>query len=281
MKLPRVFTFVENPVRWYPSEGHDSFTVYGLGRLRAVLKGLGLLYFYMSASKTPRFHSEFVLLQSTPTDYSMIEPQVATASIDSSVGVPCSGIITPSRIGAFVIAPALKLDVPEGRDVALMLISPSIAAHEVSIDKTTLDIPGDDATLTLSTGNGELCCSGNVSGHGVKAAKLVLNRNPGLPVYPTGGFDETLCELNSPGEMSATWKPIARSFEEFLIVFHPSKIDSFEEVSEYLGAPEDDFTGTMKNYVVGDGVGVNYTVRLVLDRGLGRHASDQARLTIT
>ncbi len=279
--MPRVFTFVENPVRWDPSDGRESFTVYGLGRLRGVFKGLGLLYFYITGSKTPGFRSEFVLLQNTPTDYSMIEPQVATLGIDTSVRVPCSGIITPSRIGAFIIAPALKLDVPEGRDVALMLVSPPTAPHEVSIDKTTLDILGEEATVTLSTGNGELRCLGSVSGHAVKAAKLVLNRNPGLPVYPTGGFDETLCELNSPGEMSATWKPIARSFEEFLIVFHPSKIDSFEEVSEYLGAPEDDFTGTMKNYVVGDGVGVNYTVRLVLDRGLGRHASDQARLTIT
>jgi hypothetical protein len=280
--MPRVFSSPNNPVRWDPSEERDSFTVYGLEHIRGALKGLGLLYFYMTGSKTPVLRSEFVLLQSTPAEYSMIQPQVTMASIDAQAKGPASGIITESRDGTFIIAPSLKLDVPEGRDLALMLVSPIRGIHEVSTDKMTLEVPSDEATVTLSTGSGELRCSGSVSGKGVKGARLVLNRNPRLPVFSLG-FDEKLCELNGPGEISAVWKPISRNFEECLLVFHPGQTDysSFENAAEHLGAPEDDFTGTMENYVVGDGVGVNYAIRLTLDRSLGRHSSDEARLTLT
>ena len=272
---------MENPVRWDPSELFDSFTISGLGSLRGVHEGLGCLYFYMDDNK-PELHSEFVPILSTPADYSTLESQAVTARLDASVRVPCSGIITPDRDGAFIIAPVLYLDEPGGRDIVLMLVSPPTTIRELSIDKTAIEIPTDEATVTLFTGNGELRCLGKISGQGVKAARLVLNRNPGLPVYPAG-FNEILCEVDGHGEMFTVWKPVARSFEKCLIVFHPSQVDSssFEDVAEYLGAPEDDFTGTMKSNVVGDGVGVNYTVSLVLDRGLGRHSSDQVRLTVT
>jgi hypothetical protein len=192
------------------------------------------------------------------------------------------------RTISYLKNPIIQLALPEGRDVVLMLLFPDNASREVSVDKAILTVPAEDATVTLSTDNGELRCLGTVTGRGFKAAKIVLNRNPDLPVYKSG-FNQTLCELKEPGEISAVWKPVTRSFEQCLMALHPPSLNSFErtnfllpydDLAEHLGAPEDDYSGTMPDYVIGDGVGVNYSVRLVLDRGPERHPSDEARLTI-
>jgi hypothetical protein len=277
-KLQPIFNFVKNPVRWEPSKERDLFTVSGTGNLRGVLAGLGFLYFY--EAEDGGLSSEFSFLQSYPAGYSMIEPQVFTMGLDSSTRVPCSCIIPPDHEGAFIIAPALYLDAPNSQDMVLMLVSPTAPTRELSIDKTTLQIPGEEATVTLFTGEGELRCRGSVSGRGVKSAKLVLSRNPGCPVFPAG-YEETLCELRGEGMVFAIWKPVVRSFEECLIVFPPSKDFSLDQVAEHLGAPDIDFTETMKSYVVADGVGVNYKVRLVLERSMGRSSSDEATVTVT
>ncbi len=289
--MPSVISHVKNPVRWDPSETRDSFTVYGLGRIQGVFKGLGLLYFWIQrGAETASWGSQFALLQSTPAEYSMIEPEEATVILDARAKFPCSGVITGTQEG-YIIAPTLKLDVPQGRDLVLMLLSPGTAPHEVSVDKSTLIIPGEDATVTLSTSSGELHCLGTVPGYGFKTARIVLNRNPGLPIYKAG-FNQTLCELKGSGQISAVWKPVTRNFEQCVMALHPPILSSYSmtsflppppynDLAEHLGAPEDGFSGTMGDYVVGDGVGVNYTVRLVLDRGLGRHASDEARLLMS
>ena len=273
-----IFNFVKNPVRWEPSKDRDLFTVSGIGNLRGVLAGLGFLYFY--EAEDGGLHSEFSLLQSYSTPYSVIEPQMITAGIDSSTRVPCSCVIPPDHDGAFIIAPVLYLDAPNSQGIVLMLVSSTAPTRELSVDKTTLRIPGEDATVTLSTEGGELRCIGSVSGHGVKSAKLVLIRNPDCPVFPAG-YEETLSEFVGPGEVFATWKPVVRSFEECLIVYPPAKDIDFDQVAEHLGAPDIDFTQTMKSHVVADGVGVRYKVRLVLAQGLGRHPSDEATLTVT
>jgi hypothetical protein len=250
--LQPIFNFVKNPVRWEPTIERDLFTVSGLGALRGVLAGLGFLYFY--EAEDGGLHSEFSLLQSYPAGYSTVGPQTVTMGLDSSTRVPCSCIIPPDHDGAFIIAPVLYLDTADSQDVVLMLVSPTAPTRELSVDKTTLQIPGEDATVTLFTGGGELRCIGSVSGHGVKSAKLVLSRDPDCPVFPAG-YEEILSEFVGLGEVFATWKPVVRSFEECLIVFPPAKDIDLDKVAEHLGAPEVDFTQTMKSHVVADGRG--------------------------
>jgi len=53
-----------------------------------------------------------------------------------------------------------------------------------------------------------------------------------------------------------------------------------ESIAGYLGATEIEY-GEFDDYVIGDGPGVSYTLRLRIDRGLGRHDVDETRLTIT
>ena len=114
-----------------------------------------------------------------------------------------------------------------------------------------------------------------------------MNRNPGLPVYKAG-FNEILGKIRGRGRISAVWKPVGRSFEELVLVFDPSTICSFEanslsfdRIPCHLSGREFKDSGSMGDYLIGDGFGVSCTIRLLLDRGLGRHSSDEARLAVT
>lgn len=224
-----------------------------------------------------QWSGDFGLSQKIPVEYALRSDGV-TVNLGKVSRSPCSGIITNTDEG-YIIAPSLRLDVSEGRDIVLMLLSARTVPLDVSLTKTSLTIPGEEASVTLSVGNGELRCSGIMTGSRFKAARIILDRNPGLPVY-THGFEEQLCE--SKGSIAATWKPVTRNFEDCAIVFHPSKLwdFSFDDLRELLGVPEDN-TMEPENLVIGDGPGTNYTVRLILDRGLGRHSSDEARLLVS
>lgn len=284
-----IINYTKNPVRCTSSADGDSITVYGLGRVGGASKGLGLLYFWIvGGGENSGFGSQFALLESTTSDYSSPEPNTVAVILNTKPKFPCVGIITGTQEG-YIIAPTVQLRVPRGRDIVLMSLYPDTIPRGVSVDKTTLAIPGEDATATLSTHGGELRCLGTVTCHGFKTARILLNRNPGLPIYREG-FNQTLCELKEPGTISVVWKPVTRRFEQCLLVLHPPNLSAFSMSSflpsltglaEHLGAPEDDYAGTTPDYVVGDGVGVVYTIRLVLDRGFGRHPADEARLKIT
>ena len=288
--MGQVVSFVNNPVRWDQSTKPDSFTVYGLERLRGVYQGIGLLYFYCQeffSGRNPKiqFKQEFVLMKSKQIGYGGQVPDAVTTSLDASVRFPCSGIITGTGEG-YIIAPTIRFDIAEGRDLALMLLSPMAKEYGLSLEKVTLEASGE--TIVLSTVEDEVRCSGTLVGGGFKWARLILNRNPSLPVF-TKGFNEQLSEIKEPGVISTAWKPIRRNFEECLVALRPSALLSSDaadglivnEIAAHLGAPEDDYSGMVPDYVVGDGVGVQYSLRLVIDHGLGRHSSDEARLILS
>jgi len=197
---------------------------------------------------------------------------------------PCTGIVTSNGEG-YMIAPALKLELGKGREIVLMLLSPSVRSHNVSVEKTVLAIPGEEAMMTLTAESGELRCLGTLS-TGSKGGRLILNRNPRLPVYKAG-FNETLGKLKGPGQIRAVWRPVGRSFEELVLAFDPSTICSFESnslsfdrIPSHLSGREFKDSGSIDDYVIGDGIGVSYTIRLLSDRGLGRHSSDEAKLAV-
>jgi hypothetical protein len=139
--------------------------------------------------------------------------------------------------------------------------------------------------MTLTAESGELRCLGTFS-TGLKGAKVILNRNPRLPVYKAG-FNETLRKLKGRGQINAIWRPVGRSFEELVLAFDPSSICSFEAnsmsfdmIPSHLSGHEFKNSGTIGDYVIGDGIGVSYTIRLLLDRGLRRYSSDEAKLAV-
>jgi hypothetical protein len=175
-----------------------------------------------------------------------------------------------------------------------MVMSPTTTAHGLSVDKNILDIPREETTVAVTTSGGQVNCSGTIP-VSAKAAKIILNRNPGVPIY-TSGFNETLSEIKGSGQIRAVWKPVTRNCEELVVAFSPKDMSSlgprsfgfpeiatfsFDRIASNLNAFEDEYPSRLGDYVIGEGNGVIYTIRLTVDRGLGRHASDETRIAVT
>jgi len=284
-QLTRLISYVKNQVELGPDGGRDCLTVYGIGNLKGAFRGKGVIYSWIQGvDEAARWNCQFELLQPTRAEFTNRQGEIIV-EFDPMDKFPCTGIVTSNGEG-YMIAPALKLDVGKGSEIVLTLLSPPAKPHNVSVEKTVLAIPGEEATMTLTAESGELRCLGNFSAMS-KGARVILNRNPGLPVYKAG-FNETLGKLKGRGQISAVWKPVDRSFEELVLVFDPSTICSFEanslsfdRIPSHLSGSEFKDSGSIDDYVIGDGIGVSYTIRLLLDRALGRHSSDEARLAVT
>ena len=277
---------MKNPVERDQSGGHDCFTVSGIGSLKGAFRGRGLVYSWIQGvDEAFGPNCQFELSQPTPAEYTIIGQGQIIVEFDPKDKFPCAGIVTSNGEG-YLIAPALRLELAKGREIVLVLLSPPARPHNVSVEKNVLTIPDGEATVTVTTGNGEVRCQGTFPAQS-KEAKVVLNRNPRLPVY-RAGFNETVSKLRGRGRMNAVWKPVGRSFEELVLVFDPSSICSlqanslsFDNMPSLLSGTESKGTGDKEDYVIGDGIGVSYTIRLLLRRGLGRHFSDKTRLFVT
>ncbi len=277
---------MKNQVERDQSGGHDCFTVSGIGSLKGVFRGRGLVYSWIQGvDEAFGPNCQFELSQPTQAEYTTKGEGKITVEFDPADKFPCTGIVTSNGEG-YMIAPAIKLDVGKGREIVLVLLSPPARPHNVSVEKNVLTIPDGEATVTVTTGNGEVRCQGTFPAQS-KEAKIILNRNPRLPVY-RAGFNETLGKLKGRGQMNTIWKPVGRSFEELVLVFDPSNICSLQanslsldKIPAHLMAHDSNGIGDKGDYVIGDGIGVSYTIRLLFQRGLGRHSSDKTRLYVT
>ena len=285
----RLVSYVKNPIGYRQSEGGEYITIDGLGGLKQALKGRGILYSWvMGVGRQAALNCQFASGQMTPTEYSSDAPGRVSLELEAQPRTPCTGLRTSTCEG-FIISPAYKLDPIDGESIVLLILAPRISLHNVEVEKSVLEIPKDGSVVTVTSDGGELRCTGAISAQ-AKTARIILNRNPELPVY-RAGFNQTLSELKGQGEINAIWRPVARSFEEHVIGFSPASMDSnrfavglgpidIESIAEYIGAPEFEY-GKFDDCVIGDGPGVNYTLRLTIDRGLERHESDETRLTVS
>jgi len=281
----RLISYVKSPVDHRLSNGRENFTVSGIGSLRGVLEGRGILYSWIEGVGEAAVPScQFVLSQTTPAQYTAIESGEISIELEAQSRFPCSGIITSTGEG-YIISPAFKLDPVRGQDIVLMLLAPRTSPYNVAVQKNVLAITKDESEVIVTSDSGEVRCSGTISSHS-KKARIILNRNPRLPVY-RAGFNEILSSIRDGGKINASWKPVARSFEELVMALYPSRMGPYDpnsvgldKVANYLGVPAFGDTRKFGDYVVGDGAGVNYTLRLMIDHGLRRHASDETRLTV-
>jgi hypothetical protein len=284
-----LINYVKNPVGYLRSDGREYITIDGLGGLKVALKGRGILYSWVQGvGRQAALNCQFASTQMTPTEYSSDPPGRVVLELEAQPRTPCSGMRT-STLEGYIISPAYKLEPIDGQSIVLMIVAPRTTPYSVEVEKSVLTISKDESEVTVTSDSGEVRCAGAISGN-AKTAHLILNRNPELPVY-RAGFNQTLSELKGQGEINAIWRPVAGSFEEHVIAFSPASMDSnrfavglgpldLESIASFLGAPEFDY-GKLDDYVIGDGAGVNYTLRLRIDRGLERHDFDETRLTVT
>ncbi len=268
--------------------GPSSFHISSRGgfRVRKVVQGLGVLYFYWAGgvySRRPTFNKSLLMPGPTP-----LNTGVSSKSGEPSVKIsipdmfPCAGAVSP-ELGGFLTATTVKLDVAEGKDIAAMLIVPHPAPARVSLGKNSLSIPADGSSAKIQlTSNGQLDCAGALSG-GFDSAKLLLTRNSNPPISDLGLVEE-LVEATEPGAISASWKPVTRSFEELLFVFRPMDVNlgDLDELVEHVGASTETWDEAGKApFIVGDGSGGSYTLKLVLKKHHKSDLTDMAQITVT
>ena len=281
----RLISYASNPIDRYAVNGREYLTVRGVGGLKAAFKGMGILYSQIQRfTKDIRFRCQFLLNQPSQAECSMDDSGKISIELDAQSRLPCSGFVTSTGEG-YIFGPAFKLEPLTGPGVVLMLLAPRTTPYSVSVEKTVLSIPNDESVVTVTSEGGEIRCSGTISDH-AKTARIILNRTPGLSVFKKG-FDETLSQIKGEGQIRAGWKPVARSFEELVVAFDPWKMFSddgysfgMDKILSNLGAPDPGETKHLNDYVLGDGSGVVYTLRLTVDRGLGKHQADGARVTV-
>jgi hypothetical protein len=272
-------SYLENPIRWDHTGQENSFTLSGLRDVRGVSRGNGVLYFWVQPEARGRRQIEFYQSQSVAIEFKGDESGQLSFGLDDKMIPPPSGVVSLSDQG-FIIAPCLKVKTVK-QEIVLMLLSPPTSPPELTAEKSILSVKDGEETVALSTDGNEVNCRGTISGP-FKTAHIVLNRNPNLRVYKNG-FNQEISEAKLPGEINVTWKPVSREFEEHLIAFDGSnpQIRIVDDLLEWMRWSKDPLDNDPGDFVIGDGLGVNYTIRLVLDRGLGRHVSDETRVTIT
>jgi hypothetical protein len=279
-------SYVKNLVSSSTSNGRDYFTVQAIGMLKGAYQGRGIIYSRMGRLEGDAWiGADFDLSQVSPATYVADESGSITVEREAQSRFPCSGIITSTGEG-YVIGPAYELDPVRGQSIVLMFLAARTTPYNVSVEKPVLAISKQESLVTLSSLGGEVRCLGTISSSS-KVARIILNRNPGLTALGEG-FNETLSELRGGGMFSFTWKPATRTFEELVLAFYPSKMFSddlyswgLDRIASNLGAPDQQNGEKPSDYVIGDGPEVDYRLRLTIDRGLGRHESDETRITVT
>lgn len=125
---------MKNQVDWIHSDESDQFTVANLdaSRVRKASGGIGTLYLYNALTKNAvRLGNELFLSQETPLATSSPGSQKTAISLNQTMRFPCTGIITGSEEG-YVIAPTIRMDVAEGQDIAIMLLSARASTYTIS-----------------------------------------------------------------------------------------------------------------------------------------------------
>lgn len=267
-----IFNLIDNPVNWEQSDDSDSVMIgeFDASTVRQTTAGTGVLYFYDEG-----WSNELVFQQVTPLDLSPGPGQINVA-FNRLAQFPCTGIVT-SSVEGYLTAPAVKIEVAKGTNIAIMLLSPRNLLHQISVGKTALSVP-NEANVTVSIVEGRIQCTGTISSSKFESVRLTLNRNPHLPVFREG-YKEDLCRLTQSGNINTVWKPVARTFEESLLVFYPSTIggDDIRSVATSLGAPLDDWEAPAM--VIGDGAFTDYKLQLVVEHRL-RTLSDETNLVV-
>ena len=268
-----------------------SISVENASKLRAVHRGTGAFVFYHtphpsagrsgSMNSPAAWNTELVMTEEATVELLLLSKAVVQFALPDPS--PCTGMMTADMDG-FIVAPTIRLHMSDGRDVAIVLLSPRKQLAKIDIEKTTLSISSDKLNATVFiAADDSLHCTGTVSGRGFKTAKLLLTRKPNCPTIQRG-FVEKIAEIRGAGQMNATWKPVSKNYEDTLAIFRPDDVKDYdlEQVANRIGSDDDAFMGENKSsFLIGDGNGTSYKLTLILDRFLRRQLSDETTITVS
>src|SRR6266849_6767794 len=122
-------------------------------RARKAVHGLGILYFYWGGGVRmyPRWNKSLFMPHPTPMDTNISSKASEPTMFNVPDAFPCAGAVSP-ELGGYLVAPTIRLDVAEGKDIAAMLIAPHNDPARVSLSKTFLSVPtvGSEARIELT-----------------------------------------------------------------------------------------------------------------------------------
>jgi hypothetical protein len=190
------------------------------------------------------------------------------------------GMLNTSATGV-LMAPAIQFKVPLGYDSWLFLLSSSWVPPNPAVPNPFLSVShgSNRGTASLGVGpEGGLKADVSAPAEGFRGVRLVMKRTIG-----GSSLDEVLFEAEPGSAKTSIWKPIVRNLDVIFITNAGMWMNRFSDFLSTVGASV--LGGFLKSsflsspYVLGDGPGVSYTIRLVGDRPLLPDVHDETALT--
>ena len=246
-------------------------------RHRAVYTGTGVLFFHwVQEGKSQAWRCDTSI-----SDPQTIQPEESTDSDGSQLltftiqeSMPAAGLLR-HRWEGMVLAPAIHIDVPMGRDVWIYLIRSPWFPLKLSLSKPSLSIAHGQSVANASINvdpNGSLSATISNTGTSFKKVSLVMSRRIGEFVS-----EEVIGEVDS-GTTNLSWRPIMRSFDLCLVTSISMSMGQLAGIAQGLGAQfSSGFFGPgslFGDYVLCDGPRTVYSLSLRGDLGLFRHEED-------
>lgn len=246
-------------------------------RHRAFYTGTGVLLFHwVQEGKSQAWRCDTSI-----SDPQIIQPEESTDSDGSQLltitlqeSIPAAGLLRRRWEGT-VLAPAIHIDVPMGRDVWIYIIRSPWFPLKLSPSKPVLSIAHDQSVANASINidpTGNLSATLSNAGTSFKKVSLVMSRRVGEFVS-----EEVIGEVES-GTTNLSWKPIMRSFDLCLVMSSSMSMSELAGVAQGLGAQfSSGFFGPGSlygDYILCDGPRTGYSLSLKGDLGMFRHEED-------
>lgn len=214
-------------------------------------------------------------------DSQVIQPEEATDSDGSQTltfmlqeSMPAAGLLR-CRWEGMVLAPAIHIDVPMGRDVWIYLIRSPWFPLKPYLSKPSLSLVHDqsaaNASINIDSTGGFSAAVSN-TGTSFKKVSLVMSRRVGEFVS-----EEIIGDVDS-GTTNLSWRPIMRSFDLCLVTSSSMSMGQLAGIAQGLGAQFSSGLfgpgSLLGDFVLCDGPRTGYSLSLRGDLGLFRHEED-------
>ena len=245
---------------------------------RAVYVGTGqMIFHWVQEGKTQVWRCDVSMLDP-------VESQVTeTADNDGNQRLEVemremypAGLLLQGRMVGSLLAPAVHVDVPWGRDVWAFLIRSPWFPFKLQVDKPALAVEHKASRVTAGLnlpGDGSVNAQMAIDGTDFKKASLVVKRSLG-----SYSSDEEVCILEA-GTQVVSWRPIVRAFDLLLVTHGSISEPQLAQIARGLGAQISSgiFGGgsVEGDFVLCDGPAMSYVWKLRGHRGFLENVEDQ------
>ena len=199
---------------------------------------------------------------------------------------PASGLVMPDLTGE-IKAPAIHFDLPHAYDLWVAILRSPSSPLRINIQKSPLTISHSSAQAiaqienitTLPEETSSLRADVSMHGDGFKKVWLSIKRS-----VQKASFEETIGDLTNSLE-TFTWKPTVRTFDTVLVTYSDMFLNHFLGLLQQLGAETNRSFLAFRSYlprpfVLCDGEGINYTIRLTGEKHVLGHEKDETEITL-